>query len=66
MEGFYQKIVTKIKNWYTSESKDLSIEVSRKQMDAYFGGLAVDLGIDVEGQIPFSSKAIDWGDYRTD
>jgi len=66
LEAFYQKIVTKIKNWYTSESGDLSIDVGRKQMDAYFGGLAIELGIDVEGEIPFSATAIDWDEYRTD
>jgi hypothetical protein len=66
MEGFYQKIVTRIKTWYTTESADLEKEVGRKQMDAYFGGLAIELGIEIEGQIPFSSTAIDWSQYRTD
>ena len=33
-------------------------------MDAYFGGLAIELGIEVDGQIPFSKTAIDWHEYR--
>src|SRR5271165_6749961 len=37
LETFYQKIVTKIKNWYTEESKNLSVEISTKKTEAFFG-----------------------------
>ncbi len=62
---FYQKIVTKIKNWYTDESKDLTDEISKRKMDGFFGGLATELGVDaVEGVMPFSATSIDWAKYR--
>jgi len=64
VQGFYQKIITKIKNWYTEESKDLTVEVSRKKLDGYFANLATELGIDVEGNIPFTEAAIDWSEYE--
>lgn len=63
LQGFYQKIVTKIKTWYTAESKDLSIDVGNKKMESFFGNLATELGIDVEGNIPFSQTSIDWSEY---
>lgn len=62
---FYQKIVTKIKNWYTDESKGLTVEISKRKMDGFFGGLATELGVDaVEGVMPFSATSIDWAKYR--
>ena len=62
---FYQKIVTKIKNWYTDDSKDLTVEISKRKMDGFFGGLATELGVDaVEGVMPFSVTSIDWAKYR--
>jgi hypothetical protein len=64
-ESFYQKIITKTKNWYLQESKDLSQEVSYKKMEAYFSNLETDLGIDSEnGSIPFSKNAINWDEYK--
>jgi hypothetical protein len=55
LQSFYQKVVTKIKNWYTDESKKLAVEISKRSMDAFFAGLAIELGVDAtEGTIPFS------------
>jgi hypothetical protein len=63
LQPFYQRIVTKIKTWYTEESKDLTIEVSKKKMDAFFAGLATELGIDtIDGDIPFTEASIDWSE----
>lgn len=64
-ESFYQRIITKTKNWYLQESKDLSQEVSYKKMESYFSNLETDLGIDTEnGNIPFSKNAINWYEYK--
>lgn len=62
VEGFYQRVVTKTRNWYTSESKNLSIEISKKKMDVCFEKLAMDLGIDLtEGARPFTPFGLDAG-----
>jgi hypothetical protein len=64
MQTFYLKVVAKTKNWYTEESKGLSVEVSTKSMDSFFAGLETELGIDsTEGAIPFTARAIDWTQY---
>jgi hypothetical protein len=54
------KIVTKFKNWYVEESKEMSSEVSSRKLDAFFMTLATGLGIDADGKTPFTSQAIDW------
>ena len=65
MQTFYLKVIAKTKNWYTEESKALSVEVSKKSMDSFFGGVATELGIDTdEGPAPFTSRAIDWKQYE--
>jgi len=59
METFLQKIVTKIKNWYMEESKDLSVEISKKRMDSFFDNLAYEVKIDKEnGPIPFTTSSL--------
>jgi len=64
MEGFYLKVVSKTKNWYLEESKNLEIDVSKKSMDSFFSGLETELGIDFnDGCVPFSAKSIDWTQY---
>jgi hypothetical protein len=65
MESFFMRVVNKIKNWYTTESKDLSVEVSKKSMDGFFKSLEIELGIDSEdGPVPFGSRAIKWSNYE--
>jgi hypothetical protein len=65
VESLYQKIITRTRNWYTEESKNLSVEISKRKLDEYFGHLATELGIDtLEGMLPFSDRAIDWNDYE--
>jgi hypothetical protein len=64
LEGFYQRFIHKTKVWYTQESKDLNAEIGKRKMDAFFGNLAIDLSIDVEGEIPFSETSIDWAQYK--
>jgi len=60
-QAFYQKMVTKIKNWYIQESKDLSAEISTKKTDAFFTLLASELGVEtVDCAIPFSQSSLDW------
>jgi hypothetical protein len=58
VQTFCQKIVTKVKNWYTDESNDLTREISKTRVDAYFANLAVELGIDTGGARPFTSSAL--------
>lgn len=61
VESFYQRIITKIRDWYTQESKNLTVEVSKKRMDNYFANLSIELGIDTsKGPIPFSATSINW------
>lgn len=60
LESFYQRIITKIRDWYTKESKNLSVEISKRRMDSYFAGLAIESGIDTRGAAPFSATSIDW------
>lgn len=60
---FYRSIVSQVKQWYTDESNDLSKDISAKAMDDYFREKAIELGIDYESHIPFTSNSIDWNDY---
>jgi hypothetical protein len=63
-ESFYQRIITRTRHWYSEQSKGLTEEVSKKNLDDYFRVLADELGIDTEkGRIPFGSRAIDWSEY---
>jgi hypothetical protein len=64
LHGFYQKIVNRIKTWYTEESKQLTVPIGKKKLDAFFGNLATELGVDVEGDVPFSETSIDWSEYQ--
>ena len=65
MDTFFMKVVSKVKNWYTAESKDLTIDVSKKSMDAFFKSLETELGLDSENEaVPFSPRAINWKDYE--
>ena len=65
LQTFYLKIISKTRTWYNEESKALSVEVSKKSMDSFFGSLQTELGIDPdEGQVPFTSRAIDWKQYE--
>ena len=59
VQGFYLKVVTKTKKWYTEESKDLSIEIAKRKLDTFFDGLGTELGVDPEGAMPFSAGGID-------
>ncbi|MDQ2774491.1 MAG: hypothetical protein M3Y57_06135 [Acidobacteriota bacterium] len=55
-EIFYLKVITKTKHWYTEASKDFTIKVSQKNLNAYFQTLAIDIGLDaVEDRLPFAA-----------
>jgi hypothetical protein len=60
---FYRNIVSQLKQWYTNESNDLTKEVSAKAVDIFYNEKAVELGVDYDGDIPFSKKSIDWNEY---
>lgn len=65
MESFFMKVVSKIRNWYTAESKDLTVDVSKKNMESFFRSLETELGIDSENSpVPFGARAINWNDYE--
>lgn len=66
VQVFYRTVVTKIRNWYTDESKGLAVEVAKKRMDVYFTTLGTELGIDEDGASPFTERTIDWRDYQID
>jgi hypothetical protein len=61
--SFYLRIVSKVREWYLDESKNLTIEPSAKKMEAKFGGFFSDLGLDTDGPLPFSKNAVDWSEY---
>src|ERR1017187_8501133 len=46
LQTFYLKVISKTRTWYNEESKALSVEVSKKSMDSFFGSLQTELGID--------------------
>jgi hypothetical protein len=45
------------------ESNQLNVEVSKKKMDLFTDSLISELGIDIEGAIPFSKTAINWAEF---
>lgn len=57
---FYQKIVSKFRDWYLAESKKLEVEVSMKKLSLYTNSLCIELGVDIEGAIPFTEYCIEW------
>lgn len=59
---FCRRVVTRTCNWYNDESKQLSVEVSKRKLDWHFDNLSTELGVDLEAQIPFSATAIQWQD----
>ncbi len=61
---FYQRTVTRIRDWYVQQSKEFEVEVSKKKLDEFFlVTLAGEIGVDHEGACPFSATAIDWTKY---
>ncbi len=59
-KSFYQKVVTRVKNWYLDASKNLSVEISKKSMDRFFVDVTTEIGIDAEaGPVPFTATSID-------
>lgn len=61
--SFFIKIISKIREWYLSESKNLTIEPSSKKMEMFFNGVFSDLGLDADGLFPISDNAIEWTEY---
>jgi hypothetical protein len=66
VECFYQKIIARIKSWYTDESKELTVEVSSRKMEDFFRGLALEVGVDREGIVPFSPNTLNWSEIHGD
>ncbi len=60
IENFYTKNLTKVRTWYIGESNNLTEDVSHKKLDGYFSQLLIELGVDINGLIPFSAKTIQW------
>jgi len=65
-QSFYMKVVSKIRNWYTDESKSLTIEISKRRTDAFFISLATEIGVDLDGSRPFTENSVDWREYERD
>lgn len=59
-ESCYRSVVKKMKDFYLSTSKTLSVEVSWTKLEAFLIRLCTDAGLDYEGPAPFTSKRIDW------
>lgn len=57
---FFPKIIDKTKKWYLEESNDFKLEVSQKRLGLFVDSLMTEIGIDIKGQIPFSSTAHKW------
>jgi hypothetical protein len=60
--SFFMKIISKIREWYLTESKNLTIEPSSKKMEVFFNGVFSDLGLDMDGEFPISDNAINWNE----
>ena len=60
VEAFYQKVIGRVRAWHNDVSKASSVEVSSKKMDSFFTTLAAEVGVDIEGAVPFSAKSINW------
>ncbi|MGB7749203.1 MAG: hypothetical protein WBN75_18175 [Verrucomicrobiia bacterium] len=49
----------------TSESKGLTVDVSKKSMESFFKTLETELAIDSQdGPVPFGVRAINWKQYE--
>lgn len=59
-QAFYKGTVKKTKEFYLTQSKSLSVEVSWKKLKAHVDNLALQLGLDVDGPMPFSNGRIEW------
>jgi hypothetical protein len=65
MQAFYLRVIGKTRAWYMEESKALAVEVSKRNMESFFGRLEMELGLDTDrGASPFTSRAIDWSRYK--
>jgi hypothetical protein len=59
-EACYRSVVKKTKDFYLAESKNFEVEVSSKKMEGFLMNLCTQIGLDFEGPMPFTPKAIDW------
>ncbi len=65
VETFFRRIITKTREWYMGESKNLEVNVSSKNLDILLKDLCEQVGVDLEeGHIPFSDRSIDWSEYK--
>ncbi len=53
-------IIKKTKDYYIAESKNLAITVSDTKLDGLLVSLCNHLGLDVEGEVPFTGNGADW------
>jgi hypothetical protein len=66
VQSFYQRVVLRTRTWYTEESRDLTAEISKKKVDAFFENFAFELGLDPnEGVLPFTPAGLDGGQEQS-
>ena len=58
------KVVSKTRNWYLLESKNVTIEPSSKKLEDFFNNVFIELGLNIDGKFPFTENAIRWPDYH--
>lgn len=58
----YQKYISKFKNRYLTDSKQMEQDVSNKKLDAITKDILSELGIGQIDSLPFSESAISWSD----
>jgi hypothetical protein len=58
--NFFQKVISKFRDWYMTESKKLEVDVSNKKIWAYISNLCFELGVDAEDNLPFSDSSNYW------
>lgn len=64
-ESFNRRVVTKTKEWYLKESKNLNVNVSSKRLNDFLDDLLIENGLNTdEGSLPFSARSIDWSEYE--
>ncbi|MBI5370636.1 MAG: AIPR family protein [Sphingobacteriales bacterium] len=54
--SFYQRVITKFRDWYLAESKRLEVEVSNKKLFAFISTLCTDFGVDFDENTPFENS----------
>jgi hypothetical protein len=60
---FCRKVVSKTKNWYLAESRNLEVDVAWRKLDGFLDTVCHEAGLDPSGQMPLTGNGIDWNKF---